>query len=78
MSIAKLFYLTSPAPGSYLIHYQLSGSDVLTSVEIAKAHLANVVIDGASFALRESNRVPNNTSQESADGSAGINAQRTA
>jgi hypothetical protein len=67
MSIAKIFYLTSPAPGRYMINFQLFGSEDLTSVEIAKGHLANVVIDGASFALRESNRVPNNQAGENAD-----------
>ena len=67
--IAKIFYLTSPAPGRYLVHYQLFGSDELTSVEIAQAHLSNVIIDGASFALRESHRVQSTSDTESADGS---------
>ena len=66
--IAKIFYLTSPAPGRYLVNFQLFGSDELTSIEIAQAHLTNVIIDGASFSLRECNRVPNNSSQDSADG----------
>jgi hypothetical protein len=69
--IAKIFYLTSPAPGRYVVNYQLFGSEDLTSVEIAQAHLANVVIDGASFALRESNRVQSTTNQESADAGSG-------
>lgn len=75
MSIAKIFYLTSPAPGRFLINYQLFGSDELTTVEIAQAHLANVVIDGASFALRESNRVPETTNTESANGHASAGSQ---
>ncbi|MET4529165.1 hypothetical protein [Bradyrhizobium sp. JR18.2] len=66
--IAKIFYLTSPAPGRYLVNFQLFGSEEITTVEIAKAHLANVVIDGASFALRESHRVQPTTNTESTHG----------
>lgn len=69
--IAKIFYLTSPAPGRYLVNYQLFGSEELTSVEIAQAHLANVVIDGASFALRASHRVQPITNEENAHGGNG-------
>jgi hypothetical protein len=54
--IAKLAYLTSPAPGRYLLNVQLFGSDDLLRFEIAQAHLANIVCDGASFALRESSK----------------------
>ncbi len=76
--IAKLFYLTSPAPGRYVANIQLAGTTDHMKIEIAQCHLANFVIDGAAFALRESSRVPNNSSHESADGSAGAGAQRTA
>jgi len=59
MSIAKLFYLTTPAPNRYVVNFQLFGSDELLSIEISKAHLTNVIIDGASLALREvHHRVP--------------------
>ena len=66
--IAKLAYLTSPAPGRYLLNVQPFGTDDLMRIEIAECHLANIVVDGASFALRQSNRVPSHTNQESANG----------
>jgi hypothetical protein len=66
--IAKLAYLTSPAPGLYLLNIQVFGSDDLLRFEIAQAHLANIVITGTSLALQVNNRVPLNSSQESADG----------
>lgn len=66
MTIAKLAYLTSPAPGRYMINIQTFGSDDLLRFEIAQCHLANIVVDGASFALREANRVQPTTSQENA------------
>lgn len=58
--IARLAYLTSPKPGVFMLNFQLE--DEITSIqfEISRAHLANIIIDGASFSLREtcSNRVP--------------------
>lgn len=68
MTIAKLAYLTSPAPGRYMINIQTFGSDNLLRFEIAQCHLANIVCDGASFALRESNRVQPIASTENAHG----------
>lgn len=59
--IAKIFYLSTPAPGRYMFNYQLFGSDELITIEIAKAHLVNLLIDGTALALREDqylNRVP--------------------
>jgi hypothetical protein len=56
---AKIAYLTSPAPNIYLLNFQIEqGIDL--SVEISEGHLANIVIDGASFALRKQypSRVP--------------------
>jgi len=71
MTIARLAYLTTPGPDRFVLNIQPFGSDDLLRFEIAKAHLANILIDGAALTLREysSNRVPNNSSQESADGS---------
>ena len=71
MTIARLAYLTTPGPDRFVLNIQPFGSDDLLHFEIAKAHLANILIDGAALALHEysSNRVPNNSSQESADGS---------
>ena len=59
--IAKIAYLTTPAPGRYMLNFQPFGSDELISIEIAKAHLVNILIDGTASALREDqylNRVP--------------------
>jgi hypothetical protein len=66
--IARLAYLTSPAPGRYLLNIQPFGSDDLLRFEIAQAHLANIVITGTSLALQVNNRVPETSTQESAHG----------
>ncbi len=59
MSTAKIAYLTSPAPDRYVFNYQEDGSEDLKQIEISEGHLANIIIDGASFSLRRSiNRVP--------------------
>ena len=50
--IAKLAYLTTPAPGVFIFNYQVGDAEI-QRVEISKAHLANILIDGASVALRE-------------------------
>jgi len=57
---AKIAFLTSPAPNVFILNYQEEGKEGIERVEITKAHLANIVIDGASYALREtcSSRVP--------------------
>lgn len=51
---AKIAFLTSPAPHVYLFNYQEDGKEGLCQVEISEGHLANIVIDGASYALRRS------------------------
>lgn len=54
--IAKLAYLTSPAPDRFLLNIQATdpiGHETLLQIEISRAHLANIIIDGASFSLRE-------------------------
>jgi hypothetical protein len=75
--IAKLAYLTTPGPDRFVLNIQPYGSDDIMRFEIAKAHLANILIDGASLALREysSNRVPETQTQESADVGADNRAQ---
>ena len=60
---AKLAYLTSPSPDRFMLHIQpvgALGGDPVFQFEISRAHLANIIIDGASFSLRESSisRVP--------------------
>jgi len=64
--IAKLAFLTSPAPNRYLLNIQKFGSDKTEQIEISEGHLANIVIDGASFALRKSHRVPETKLTENA------------
>ncbi len=51
MSVAKLAYLTSPAPNRFILHIQIGVCDY--DFEISRAHLANIIIDGASMSLRE-------------------------
>jgi hypothetical protein len=68
--IAKLAYLTTPAPGRYMLNIQAFGSDELLRFEIAQAHLANILIDGTALALRDSSnlhRVPVSSPTESAN-----------
>lgn len=63
---AKLAYLTTPAPGVYVLNVQPEGSDGIERFEISKAHLANIVIDGAALSLRE-NRVPMASQEQQAE-----------
>lgn len=66
--IAKLAYLTTPSPGRYMLNLQICGSDEFIRIEIGKAHLINILIDGTAYALREEqylNRV-SSTQTESA------------
>jgi hypothetical protein len=77
MTIAKLAYLTSPAPNRYVINIQAFGSDDLLRFEIAKAHLANIVIDGTALALRE-NRVSETNNAGEAHERTDNGTQRTA
>lgn len=58
--IAKLAYLTSPAPDRFILNFMPEDGTATFQIEISRAHLANIIIDGASFSLRESsiNRVP--------------------
>jgi hypothetical protein len=70
--IAKLAYLTTPAPNVFLLNFQSEGSDAVLSVEISKAHLANILIDGTALALRDSsNRVPNPQTENANERAAG-------
>lgn len=53
--IAKIAYLTTPAPGRFVLNFQAFGCDGIQSIEISKEHLANVVIDGALMMLKPNN-----------------------
>jgi hypothetical protein len=68
--IAKIAYLTSPAPNRFILNYQEEGKDGIERVEITKAHLANILIDGCALALRETSvhhRVPETNKSENAE-----------
>jgi len=65
--IAKIAYLSTPAPGRYMLNFQAFGSDELITIEIAKAHLVNILIDGTASALREEqylSRVPSTQTKD--------------
>lgn len=74
--IAKLAYLTTPSPDRFVINIQPFGTDDLLRFEIAKAHLVNILIDGASLAFREQypNRVQSTTTEENAHERTGTGA----
>lgn len=58
--IARIAYLSTPAPGVYVLNIQPEGQEGCLRYEISKAHLANIIIDGTTLALRDiDNRVPN-------------------
>jgi hypothetical protein len=68
MSIAKLAYLTSPAPGRYIANFQVFGSDDLMSIEIAPEQMRNILVDGVTLMLRQSfHRVPITSNEENAN-----------
>lgn len=69
--IAKLAYLTTPAPGRYILNIQPFGADDIMRIEIGRAHLENIVIDGTALALRESSNRVLVTNQESTNERAG-------
>lgn len=57
--IAKIAYLTSPAPNRFVLNFKQEDDAETRSFEISKAHLANILIDGTALALRDQfNRVP--------------------
>lgn len=78
MTIARLAYLTTPGPDRYVLNIQPFGSTDCLQYEISKAHLANIVIDGASLSLREASnhRVPASQHTESANDSPGRGQQQ--
>lgn len=69
MTIAKIAYLSTPDRGRYVLNFQAFGSEELISIEIAKAHLVNMLIDGTALVLREDQYltlVPTHTEREEA------------
>ena len=60
--IAKFAYLTTPVPGIFVLNFQLGNDPTIQRVEISKAHLANILIDGTAWILRDQfHRVPDLT-----------------
>lgn len=69
MSLAKMAWLTSPDAGRYVLNFQIFGSEEVVAIEVSPDHMRNLLLDGTTHWLRNSlHRVPNNTSQEIADG----------
>jgi len=57
--IAKLAYLTTPAPGSYMLNFQAFGSEELITIEVGPDQMRNILTDGVTLMLRQSfHRVP--------------------
>lgn len=52
---AKLAFLTQPAPGVYLLNLRVEGEDFYR-LEISRAQLGNIIVDGAGMALRDCGR----------------------
>ncbi|MGM4997814.1 hypothetical protein AB8A05_04050 [Tardiphaga sp. 538_B7_N1_4] len=50
--VAKLAYLTQPAPGVILLNIQIEGRE-FERVEVTRDQLANMVVEGAALALKE-------------------------
>lgn len=65
--IAKLAYLTTPAPGRYVLNFQPFGIDELTSIEVGPDQMRNILTEGVALMLRQSfHRVPVVSSTEDA------------
>ncbi len=76
--IARLAYLTTPGPDRFVLNIKPEGGGDFFQCEISKAHLANIIITGASLALREQvnsafdtsiHRVPISQTEGANDGS---------
>lgn len=75
--IAKIAYLTTPAPGRYVLNIQPEGEEGCLCFEITQAHLANIIVNGASLALRNmDNRVQNRVSETNSEGRVNERAAR--
>jgi hypothetical protein len=49
---ARIAYLSTPERGRYVLNIQPEGEDSCLQYEISQAHLANIIIDGTTLALR--------------------------
>jgi hypothetical protein len=50
---AKLAYLTQPSPGVFVLNLQFEGDQESSLVEISRAQLGNILVDGAAMAFRD-------------------------
>ena len=64
--IAKIAYLTTPAPDRFILNIQTFGSDDIQQFEISRHHLSNIIIDGCALALRETSTRVSATQNEDA------------
>lgn len=46
---AKLFFLTEPEPGLFIVKFQVG--DSVVRIQISREHLANFLVDGVKMAL---------------------------
>lgn len=51
--VAKLAYLTQPGPGKFVLNLQLPWDVEVRRVEISRAQLGNILVDGAAMAFRD-------------------------
>jgi len=69
MTLARIAYLSTPAPGVYVLNLQVEGEEGIQRFEISRAHLTNILIDGCALALRETSvphRVPSSPASQGA------------
>lgn len=57
--IAKLAYLTTPAPDRYMLNYQAFGSSEVISIEIPPEAMRNILTHGVTLMLRQPIPSPN-------------------
>lgn len=50
--VAKLAYLSQPAPGVVILNLQVEGVHY-ARIELTRDQLRDIVVEGAAFALRE-------------------------
>lgn len=65
--IAKLAYLTTPAPGVIVLNVQPEGCDGIIRYEISQAHLARILVAGTALAFNDQLNRVQSTQTESAN-----------
>lgn len=68
MIVARLAYLTTPAPGVIVLNVQPEGCDGIIRYEISQAHLARILVAGTALAFNDQlSRVPASQTNEGAN-----------